>query len=177
MELGNARGDADGDPRLERRSHNLPLQMFETTGLLGGVAFLAVAAHLVAGLAHAPDERRWMVASAAVVGLGSLYEPLCLSVTPLFFLFAAASHPEPAPERPAERARPRGARIAVVAALGLALAVATLALDGRAGDAAAAAEARSTIAGAVELHPWDPNVRLVASDVERLLRDFPAARD
>jgi hypothetical protein len=198
-------------------AHNLPLQMFETTGFLGGAAFLIVAALLVAGLARAPDERRWMAASAIVVGLGSLYEPLCLSVTPLFFLFAAASSPEPAPERAVERARPRGARVAVIAALGLGLAVATLALassvleqwgrthyaewslrtslalqpwrlsaseklatelalDGRAGDRAAAADARSTIAAAVERHPWDPNVRLVASEVERLLRDFPAAR-
>jgi hypothetical protein len=51
-----------------------------------------------------------------------------------------------------------------------------LAIDGRGGDRRAAAEARSTIEGAVEQHPWDPNVRLVASDVERLLKDDAGAR-
>ena len=46
-----------------------------------------------------------------------------------------------------------------------------LALDGRAGDPAAAAEARQLIAGAVDDHPWDPGVRLIAADVEMLLRN------
>jgi hypothetical protein len=197
-------------------AHNLPLQMFETTGLLGGGAFVFVAWLLVSGLARAPDERRWIAASAAVVGLGALYEPLCLSVTPLFFLFAAASYPEPPPELSAARTHRRAVRPAVVAVLGAGVVVATLALaasaleqwgrthyaewslraslavepwrlsadeelatelalDGRAGDAAAAAEARSRISAAVGRHPWDPNVRLVASDVERLLKDFAAA--
>jgi hypothetical protein len=50
-----------------------------------------------------------------------------------------------------------------------------LALDGRAGDEDAAAEARRVIAEAVEEHPWDPDVRLWAADVETLLRDDAAA--
>lgn len=50
------------------------------------------------------------------------------------------------------------------------------ALDGRAGDEAAAARARDLIAQAVDDHPWDTDVRLVAADVETLLRDEAAAR-
>ncbi|HEY7344541.1 MAG TPA: hypothetical protein VH620_03195, partial [Gaiella sp.] len=50
-----------------------------------------------------------------------------------------------------------------------------LALDGRAGDEDAAAEARRVIAEAVDEHPWDPDVRLWAADVETLLRDDAAA--
>jgi hypothetical protein len=46
-----------------------------------------------------------------------------------------------------------------------------LAFDGRAGDADAAAEARRVIATAVSDHPWDPHIRLVAIDVELLLRN------
>jgi hypothetical protein len=49
------------------------------------------------------------------------------------------------------------------------------ALDGRAGDAAAGEAARSLIAQAVADHPWDGDVRLVAADVETLLRDDAAA--
>jgi hypothetical protein len=44
-----------------------------------------------------------------------------------------------------------------------------LALDGRAGNADAAAEARRLIEEAVTDHPWDPHVRLAAIDVELLL--------
>jgi hypothetical protein len=51
-----------------------------------------------------------------------------------------------------------------------------LAIDGRAGDEKAAAEARSTILEAVRRHPWDVDVRLRAADVEELLRDPSAAR-
>jgi O-antigen ligase len=51
-----------------------------------------------------------------------------------------------------------------------------LALDGRSGDDAAAAEARRTIDDAVRAHPWDPSVRLSAADVETLLKDTVAAR-
>ena len=51
------------------------------------------------------------------------------------------------------------------------------ALDGRAGDDAAAGRARDLIAGAVADHPWDTDVRLVAADVETLLRDPAAARE
>ena len=51
------------------------------------------------------------------------------------------------------------------------------ALDGRAGDEAAAARARDLIAQAVDDHPWDTDVRLVAADVETLLRDEVAAGD
>jgi O-antigen ligase len=52
----------------------------------------------------------------------------------------------------------------------------SLALDGRAGDEAAAARARDLIAEAVVDHPWDPDVRLVAADVATLLRDEAVAR-
>jgi hypothetical protein len=51
-----------------------------------------------------------------------------------------------------------------------------LALDGRSGDDAAAERARSLVADAVRDHPDNPGVRLVAVDVEVLLRDEDAAR-
>jgi hypothetical protein len=50
-----------------------------------------------------------------------------------------------------------------------------LAIDARAGDDRAAAEARSTIQSAVRRHPWDVDVRLQAADVELLLKDPEAA--
>jgi hypothetical protein len=59
------------------------------------------------------------------------------------------------------------------AAQGLAI---HLAIDGRAGDAEAAAEARDVAARAVRLHPWSPSARLAAADVELLLGDAGAAR-
>ncbi len=49
------------------------------------------------------------------------------------------------------------------------------AIDGRSGNAAAAAEARQVIAQAVQEHPWNPGVRPSAVLVEVLLRNFPAA--
>ena len=51
-----------------------------------------------------------------------------------------------------------------------------LATDGRAGDEDASAEARSVIGDAVADHPWDPDVRTRAADVELLLKDPEAAR-
>jgi O-antigen ligase len=51
-----------------------------------------------------------------------------------------------------------------------------LAIDGRSGDEDAADEARRVIADAVSDHPWDPDVRIRAVDVELLLRDVDAAR-
>jgi hypothetical protein len=50
-----------------------------------------------------------------------------------------------------------------------------LAFNGRAGDAAAAAEASATIASAVADHPWDTDVRLSAGEDETLLRNDAAA--
>jgi O-Antigen ligase len=50
------------------------------------------------------------------------------------------------------------------------------ALDGRAGDEAAGERARDLMAGAVDEHPWDPDVRPWAADVETLLDDRAAAR-
>jgi O-antigen ligase len=52
----------------------------------------------------------------------------------------------------------------------------SLAVDGRSGDSAAAAESRRLAERLVELHPWNPAVRLIASDVHRLLLDEPGAR-
>jgi hypothetical protein len=49
------------------------------------------------------------------------------------------------------------------------------AIDGRAGDEPAAARAREVIGDAVRAHPWDPDVRFWAADVETLLRDKAAA--
>lgn len=193
-------------------AHDLPLEMFVSTGVLGGLAFSVLAALLVIGLARAPADRRGLAVSAIVLGLGSLYEPLNLSTTPLLFLFAAAAYPEPV----SHGAGPRAVRVVAIGVLaaatvlaGLALGASALeqwgrthfaewsirtslalqpgrlsaqerlaielALDGRASDVSAAAEARATIQDAVEQHPWDPNVRLTASDVERLLKDFDAS--
>lgn len=53
----------------------------------------------------------------------------------------------------------------------------SLAVDGRAGDDAAAAEARDVVGTVVERHPLNPGVRLLAADVELLLRNFPATQD
>ena len=51
-----------------------------------------------------------------------------------------------------------------------------LAIDGRAGNEAAAAEARDVVLGVVEDHPSNPGVRLLAADVELLLRNFPGTQ-
>jgi O-antigen ligase len=50
-----------------------------------------------------------------------------------------------------------------------------LALDGRGGDEAAAAEAMALAERTVRLHPWNPGVRLVAADVHVLLMDLEGA--
>lgn len=52
----------------------------------------------------------------------------------------------------------------------------SLAVDGRAGDAAAAEEARAVADRVVQRHPLNPGVRLLAADVELLLRNFPATQ-
>ena len=51
-----------------------------------------------------------------------------------------------------------------------------LALDGRIGDEADAAEAVALAERTVRQHPWNPGVRLVAADVHILLRDFDGAQ-
>jgi O-antigen ligase len=51
-----------------------------------------------------------------------------------------------------------------------------LAIDGRAGDAVAAAEAREVIRRIVSAHPMNPGVRILAADVELLLRNFPGTQ-
>ncbi len=51
-----------------------------------------------------------------------------------------------------------------------------LAEDGDAGDAAAAARARELAEGLVAEHPWDPQVRYIASDVYLIMRELPRAR-
>jgi O-antigen ligase len=48
-----------------------------------------------------------------------------------------------------------------------------LALDGRAGDQGAAAQARGVVDRLVKAHPSNPGIRLLAADVELLLRNFP----
>ena len=50
-----------------------------------------------------------------------------------------------------------------------------LALDGRGGNEAHAAEAVQLAERTVRLHPWNPGVRLVAADVHVLLGDFDGA--
>ncbi len=52
----------------------------------------------------------------------------------------------------------------------------SLAVDGRAGDEASATEARDVVDRAVRDHPMNPGVRLLAADVELLLRNFPATQ-
>jgi hypothetical protein len=47
-----------------------------------------------------------------------------------------------------------------------------LAIDGRSGDEGAAAEAREVVDRLVEAHPRNPGIRLLAADVELLLRNF-----
>ncbi|HEY7660612.1 MAG TPA: O-antigen ligase family protein [Actinomycetota bacterium] len=53
----------------------------------------------------------------------------------------------------------------------------SLAIDGRAGDPDAAIEARAVVGGTVDRHPWNPGVRLLAADVELLLRNPAASQD
>jgi hypothetical protein len=52
-----------------------------------------------------------------------------------------------------------------------------LAVEGRAGDETAGAEAREVVATVVRRHPQNPGVRLLAADVELLLRNFPGTQD
>lgn len=53
----------------------------------------------------------------------------------------------------------------------------SLAVSGRAGDVAASAEARAVVATVVRDHPTNPGVRLLAADIELLLRNFPGTQD
>lgn len=71
------------------------------------------------------------------------------------------------------RAATRVAPWRITASEALAL---SLAIDGRAGDEDAAAEARDVVLGVVGDHPSNPSVRLLAADVELLLRNFPATQ-
>lgn len=48
-----------------------------------------------------------------------------------------------------------------------------LALDGRVGDERAAEQARAVVDRLVTAHPSNPGIRLLAADVELLLRNFP----
>lgn len=50
-----------------------------------------------------------------------------------------------------------------------------LALDGRGGKPGAGLEARKIVREGIAEHPWDPQIRLEAADVETLLRDEEAA--
>ena len=52
-----------------------------------------------------------------------------------------------------------------------------LAVDGRRGDASAAAEARTLIGDAVNAHPWDVHLRPRAADIDTLLGDPAGSRD
>jgi hypothetical protein len=52
-----------------------------------------------------------------------------------------------------------------------------LALDGRSGDQRAEAEAREVVDRLVEAHPRNPGVRLLAADVELLLRNFAGTQE
>jgi O-antigen ligase len=52
-----------------------------------------------------------------------------------------------------------------------------LAIDGRAGDVEAGAEAREITERLVAEHPWYPDARIAAAGVENLLRNFPGAQD
>jgi hypothetical protein len=52
-----------------------------------------------------------------------------------------------------------------------------LAVDGRSGDAGAAAEARALMIDAVHAHPWDVNLRPRAADVDTLLGDAAGSAD
>jgi len=52
-----------------------------------------------------------------------------------------------------------------------------LAIDARAGDPSAAAEAREVVDRLVDAHPLNPGLRLLAADVELLLRNFPGTQE
>ena len=71
------------------------------------------------------------------------------------------------------RAATRVAPWRITASEALAL---SLAIDGRAGDEHAADEARDVVLGVVSDHPANPSVRLLAADVELLLRNFPGTQ-
>jgi hypothetical protein len=192
-------------------AHSLPLELLVTTGALGLLAFAFLAWRVLPGLLRPPTAAAWTAASAIVLGVFSLYEPVNVVITPLLFLLAGAANAGVAAVRRSASLRPALApavALCLIAALGLsgvALAASSLeqwsrthfepgavrasvalmpwrlsateryaielALDGRAGDVASAAEARRVIADAVGRHPWDPGVRLVAMDVEMLLRN------
>jgi hypothetical protein len=198
-------------------AHDLPLQFAVTTGLLGLLALLWLAARVVLAARPRSSIVPWAGAGALTLLAFSLYEPLDPTLTPLLFLLAGATLAVGERDLDAEPAR-GVARVAVIVLLAggaavsvLSLASSTLeqwgrthydsrwaleaagdlapwristvealaidlALDGRSGDRAAAERARALVADAVADHPDNPGVRLLAADVEILLRDEDAAR-
>jgi O-antigen ligase len=195
-------------------AHNLLIEVGVISGLAGLAAFGWLLVRLIPRSVRPDRARAWAVASAAVLAVYSLYEPLDVTLTTLLFLFAgAAAAPAiaPAPEsRRRSLGRPALAAVLVAATVvagagllsssleqwgrthyeaqwaledawsiapwrispGEALAI-DLALDGRSGDRVAAARARRVVDRLIEAHPSSPGVRLLAADVELLLRNFP----
>jgi hypothetical protein len=137
---------------------------------------------LFAGMAAGPGAEREMRAEPAAagparVGLRAVTGVLLAAALVVSVLMLAAgaleewgnTEGEPWAYRAALRLQPWRLNSAELLAV-------RLSVDGRAGDATAATEARATIARAVAEHPWDPRVRLKAADVELLLRNLPASR-
>ena len=110
--------------------------------------------------------RRSMVRGASIACVGILSAGLVLSTV----AFAASTLEQWGRgygELWADRAAHTVAPWRVTAAENLAV---RLAVDGRSGDASAGREALALSEGLVAAHPWDPTVRLTASDVARLLQ-------
>ena len=199
-------------------AHNLLLELTVVSGLLGLAAFGWLAVRIAPRAARPVSTRAWVAASAAVLLLYAMFEPLDVTLTPLLLLFAGIAAGGRRPDD-AEDRRPGRAHAAAVALLTATALLATVnlaasgleqwgrthfegdwalrrartlapwritasealalyvAVDGRAGDEAAAAEAREVVAAMVRAHPRNPGVRLLAADVELLLRNFPATQE
>lgn len=201
-------------------AHNILVEVFATTGILGSLAFLVMVGIAARRILRRPRPTGWLAGCLLVLVLFHLFEPLNLALTSMAFLLAgAAARPTDLSSPPVAR-RPAAGRLATGVLLVAALLVAVLtcvsaiceqyertyfekdhgplrlavritpwrttseedlavqlAVDGRAGIAAAKEEALSRTGDMLAQHPWDPGVYLVARQVHLLLLDPQGAED
>lgn len=72
-------------------AHNIVLELGVTTGTVGVVALLLLAAAVLWGARRAPPGRAWALGAAVTLGLIHLLQPLNLVLTPMLFLTAGMS--------------------------------------------------------------------------------------
>lgn len=69
-------------------AHNIVLEMGATTGTVGVLALVMVAASVLAGHKDAPRDLGWAPGAVAALGVVHLFQPLNVVLTPLLFLCA-----------------------------------------------------------------------------------------